>query len=103
MDLALNQFTFDVKTKIVYGAGVHQQAGSICRDLGLGRALLITDPVLVKNGLVDKVTGCLLYTSRRLTGPGSSVEDKFPGIRVIREYGEEPGVDLAEERAVTHR
>ncbi len=59
MDLALNQFTFDVKTKIVYGAGVHQQAGSICRDLGLGRALLITDPVLVKNGLVDKVTGCL--------------------------------------------
>lgn len=48
-------FEFGLPTRVLYGKGLMKQAGSQLATFGPRKAILITDAVLVKTGLADKV------------------------------------------------
>ncbi len=52
-------FEFNTVRRIVSGAGSALQLGGQCRQLGLQRPLLVTDPGLVAIGLVEPVLSAL--------------------------------------------
>src|SRR5437867_12059547 len=51
--------TWAFPTKIIFGAGSIAQAADITRDLGIKRPLIVTDPGIVKCGLVERLAGPL--------------------------------------------
>ncbi len=55
----MKSFEFITAKKIVCQVGAAQQLADHCRDLGVKRLMLVTDPGLVKAGLVDAVAGPL--------------------------------------------
>ena len=48
-------WTFHSAGEIVFGRGAALQLGDICRQLGGQRVLIVTDPVLTKTGLLDRI------------------------------------------------
>ena len=56
MEDIFNPYSFDVGTKIKYGVGAHKQVGVVAKDLNVKKAMLITDPALVKNQLAEKIS-----------------------------------------------
>ncbi|SFR07797.1 iron-containing alcohol dehydrogenase [Desulfoscipio geothermicus] len=75
-------FSFAVKTKVLFGNGVVSQhlPGAI-RDMGCARVLLVTDPGIVKSGLVDKVKS--LLTGSGLTFEVFSEVEPDPGLETV--------------------
>ena len=51
--------TWAFPTNIVFGAGAIAQVADSTRDLGIKRPLIVTDPGIVKCGLVERLTGPL--------------------------------------------
>jgi alcohol dehydrogenase len=45
-------FTFDIRTRVLFGEGRFQEVGALARDLGFTRALLIADPGMRDAGYV---------------------------------------------------
>jgi len=50
-----NLWNFSTAGKLVFGCGAVQQLGSLCRQIGAGRVLIVTDPVLVEVGVAETV------------------------------------------------
>ena len=48
-------FEFSLPTKLVYGIGIIENLGETVKPLGKRKAILVTDEILVKTGLVKKV------------------------------------------------
>jgi 4-hydroxybutyrate dehydrogenase len=48
--------TFSFPTKIVFGSGAIEQVAEAARSLGIKRPLLVTDPGIVKSGLLERLT-----------------------------------------------
>ena len=48
-------FEFSLPTKLVYGIGIVENLGETVKPLGKRKAILVTDEILVKTGLVEKV------------------------------------------------
>jgi alcohol dehydrogenase len=48
-------FEFSLPTKLVYGIGIVENLGETVKPLGKRKAILVTDEILVKTGLVKKV------------------------------------------------
>ena len=81
--------TWAFPTKIIFGAGSIAQAADITRDLGIKRPLIVTDPGIVKCGLVERLAGPL-----KKAGIEWSVFDRvegnpteasvLPGVEVYR-------------------
>ena len=50
----LNTFEFQLKTRLIFGAGAIQRLGELARELGFRRTLLVADHGLVTSGHVDE-------------------------------------------------
>ncbi|MGB4300782.1 MAG: iron-containing alcohol dehydrogenase, partial [Acetomicrobium sp.] len=55
----LRQFSFELPTRIEYGVGVASKLGEEVRLLKAQKVSLITDPGIIKAGLLDKITSIL--------------------------------------------
>ncbi|MCK4898656.1 MAG: iron-containing alcohol dehydrogenase, partial [Anaerolineales bacterium] len=55
----MQPFSFQVPTKVVFGAGSVKDVSSEVEALNAKHVMIVTDPGIVKAGLVDKVTGPL--------------------------------------------
>ncbi len=55
----MTPFEFHVPTRLVFGAGTVQRLGTLARELGLARPLLVSDPGLEEAGHVDRALGLL--------------------------------------------
>jgi alcohol dehydrogenase class IV len=51
----MNPFVFEVPTRIEFGEGLAGSASEVCKRLGAARILIVTDEVLIKNGVVEPV------------------------------------------------
>ncbi|MBI4964942.1 MAG: iron-containing alcohol dehydrogenase [Desulfomonile tiedjei] len=51
--------TFHIKTKVFFGLGGISTLGELARELGVGRFLLVGDPALATNGLLDEAVKSL--------------------------------------------
>jgi alcohol dehydrogenase len=56
MNLALGQHAFSMKTQVEYGPDVFRKAGSIIKQSGCKKTLLVTDGNFAKTGLIEKVS-----------------------------------------------
>ncbi|MQL50716.1 iron-containing alcohol dehydrogenase [Desulfofundulus thermobenzoicus] len=58
----LNSFTFQLPTRVEFGLGVSQKIGDEAVNLGGECALIVTDPGVIKAGIIDQVTSSLKQT-----------------------------------------
>jgi len=86
-------FNFVFSTKVVFGAGAVREILPEANELGIKRALLVTDPVLVR---MKQVVGRVLNAAREII---AGVFDKVPpdsGVHIVDEaynYAKEIGAD----------
>jgi len=73
-------FEFSLRTKVVYGIGILSKINDAVASLGKRKALLVTDEVLVKVGLADKVKEGFKETQIQIAG----TFDKVPPNSTIR-------------------
>jgi alcohol dehydrogenase class IV len=59
MNLAYGQHFFALGPAVEYGPGVHEKIGSIAKEWGCSKAMIVTDAVLVKAGVAEKVAASL--------------------------------------------
>ena len=48
-------WTFHSAGQIFFGRGAANQLGDVCRQLGGKRVLVVTDPILTRNGLLERI------------------------------------------------
>jgi len=86
----MNPFVFHCPTKITFGEHTAATAADLVKDLGCRKALLVTDQVLVKSGVLQSVLSgfkegeYLLYTD---VPPDSDVDCVNSAARAAREAG----------------
>ena len=59
MAAEVKTFDFELPTRIRFGAGVVKSVGEEARSLGAEHILIITDPGIVKAGIVDRILEAL--------------------------------------------
>src|SRR5438552_1608431 len=75
-------WTFHSAGQLVFGQGAVKQLGEIAQRLGAKRALIVTDPMLVKAGLVERLQGPLTASGITLeTFSGGEPEPSFPAAQ----------------------
>ena len=57
--MSLTAFDFEVRTRVIFGAGVIDRLGELARELKFQRTLLVADHGLVASGHVDEAVGPL--------------------------------------------
>ena len=57
--MSLKGFDFEVRTRVIFGAGVIDRLGELARELNFQRTLLVADHGLVASGHVDEAVGPL--------------------------------------------
>lgn len=67
MNLAFMKHMFALGPTVEYGPGVHEHIGQVAKGWGVKKALIVTDPNLVRDGVVEKVIA-------PLKGEGIAVE-----------------------------
>jgi len=77
------KFSHFLPTKLSFGFGSVEGVGTEAKDLGATRALVVTDKVMVKTGIVNRVTDRL----------GGTSFDVFDGVEA------EPSIDVAQSAA----
>jgi alcohol dehydrogenase class IV len=95
MNLAFEKHLFALGPTVEYGPGVHENIGQVAQGLGSTKALIVTDPNLVKDGIVEKVASSLKAKNISVTVFDQVVSeptDKFVHTGV--EYLKESGSDL---------
>jgi len=92
MNLAFEQNSFSMGTKVEYGPNVYKKVGGLVKESGRKKAMLVTDSNLVKAGLVDKVEQSLREQSiaveifdRVETEPTDEIIHR--GVAVLKETG----------------
>jgi alcohol dehydrogenase len=55
----VNAFTFQMQTRLVFGAGAFEHLGPLARELGFSKTLLVTDRDLTRVGYADHATRLL--------------------------------------------
>ena len=54
----MNPFIFDAPTRIEFGEGIASSAAEVVKGLGATKVLIVTDQVLIKNGVVAPILNC---------------------------------------------
>ena len=63
----MHGFTQYTPTRIIFGKETQKQAGELAKSLGATKVFVVYGGgSVVRSGLLDQVTACLLYTSRRI-------------------------------------
>ena len=60
MPLAVHSSRFDVPSSIIFGGGSRLKLGEVATELGASRALIVTDPGVVKLGIVGEIESILV-------------------------------------------
>lgn len=71
-DLLMNPFEFRLPTRLVFGSGAIDRIGTLAREMGFARSLLVSDRGLEEAGHVDHALGLL-----RAAGVEVEVFDEF--------------------------
>ncbi|MGI6775646.1 iron-containing alcohol dehydrogenase [Acetomicrobium sp.] len=88
----LRQFSFELPTRIEYGVGVISKLGDELRLLKAQKVAIITDPGIIKAGLLDKITSILkeeklLYNVFDGVDPNPKDRNVERGAQVVRSFG----------------
>ena len=86
----MQPFDFQLRTRVIFGAGALVRLGDLARELGFGRALLVADPGLVATGQVARAIDIL-----KAAGIAVVLFDRFgsnPDDRMV-EAGREAAAD----------
>lgn len=88
----LRQFSFELPTRIEYGVGVISKLGDELRLLKAQKVAIITDPGIIKAGLLDKITSILkeeklLYNVFDGVDPNPKDRNVESGAQVVRSFG----------------
>jgi len=81
--------TFAFPTRVVFGPGAIRQVPTIARGLGMARPLIVTDPGIVRCGLIERLTEPLLQaglgvvTFDRVEGNPTEAS-VFPGLEIYQ-------------------
>ncbi|HEV2494038.1 MAG TPA: iron-containing alcohol dehydrogenase [Terriglobia bacterium] len=81
--------TWSFPTRIIFGPGAIVQAGDVARGLGIRRPLIVTDPGIVKSGLLERLSAPLEKSGiawamfDRVEGNPTEAS-VFPGVEVYR-------------------
>jgi alcohol dehydrogenase len=59
MNLAFEKHLFALGPTVEYGPGVHENIGTVAESWGCKKAMIVTDPNLVKDGIAEKVAASL--------------------------------------------
>ena len=87
----LKQFSFELPTRIEYGVGVISKLGNELRLLKAQKVAIITDPGIIKAGLLDKITSILkeeklLYNVFDGVDPNPKDRNVESGARAVRSF-----------------
>lgn len=90
MDFA-QKFTWQLPTKIMFGVGEATKIGEEAKALGGKRVLVVSDPILSKIGLVDKINGYLEQAGLAVTvydgvEPNPTVDVVEKGLAQARDF-----------------
>lgn len=88
----LREFSFELPTRIEYGVGVISKLGDELRLLKAQKVAIITDPGIIKAGLLDKITSILkeeklLYNVFDGVDPNPKDRNVERGAQVVRSFG----------------
>jgi len=88
----LREFSFELPTRIEYGVGVTSKLGEELRLLKAQKVAIITDPGIIKAGLLDKITSILkeeklLYNVFDGVDPNPKDRNVERGAQVVRSFG----------------
>ena len=56
----LNSFSFELPTRIEYGAGVARALADVIKSFNASSVLMITDKGIMRSGLLERITGPLV-------------------------------------------
>jgi alcohol dehydrogenase len=87
----LREFSFELPTRIEYGVGVISKLGDELRLLKAQKVAIITDPGIIKAGLLDKITSILkeeklLYNVFDGVDPNPKDRNVERGAQVVRSF-----------------
>lgn len=96
----LRQFSFELPTRIEYGVGVISKLGDELRLLKAQKVAIITDPGIIKAGLLDKITSILkeeklLYNVFDGVDPNPKDRNVERGAQVVRSFGADAMVAIS--------
>ena len=85
-------FDHQPRTRLLFGNGTLAQVGSLTRELGGTRALIVSDPGIVKAGYVTRAAACLQEAGVETAVYGEvrenpSTEDVDRCVTIAREFG----------------
>lgn len=91
MDIARN-FVFKSPTALAFGNGVAQDAASHLAKLGVAKALIVTDGVIIKVGILEQITAALekggvKYAVYSDVQPEPPVENTYAALDVFKKEG----------------
>ena len=89
--MSLAPFDYQPRTRLIYGTGTLERVGELARDLGGTRALVVSDPGIVKAGYVVRAVSFLVAAGvqTRVFGEvreNPSTEDVDACVAVAREF-----------------
>jgi hypothetical protein len=95
-DMLPEYFEFSLPTKLVYGIGIIENLGEAVKPLGKRKAILVTDEILVKTGLVEKVKTDLKPRPSKLRRRSIRCRPTPPSIRLknVPPLQEKKGCDM---------
>lgn len=96
----LREFSFELPTRIEYGVGVISKLGDELRLLKAQKVAIITDPGIIKAGLLDKITSILkeeklLYNVFDGVDPNPKDRNVERGAQVVRSFGADAMVAIS--------
>jgi alcohol dehydrogenase len=96
----LREFSFELPTRIEYGVGVISKLGDELRLLKAQKVAIITDPGIIKAGLLDKITSILkeeklLYNVFDGVDPNPKDQNVERGAQVVRSFGADAMVAIS--------
>ncbi len=84
--------TFAFPTRIIFGPGAIEQVADVVRGVGIKRPLVVTDPGIVKSGLLERLGGPLKkarmdWATFDAVEPNPTEASVFPGVEVYERSG----------------
>jgi len=90
--MPLSPFDHQPRTRLIFGNGTLSQVGDLTRELGGKRALIVSDPGIVKTGYVTRATSYLVAAGVKARVFGEvrenpSTQDVDRCVEIAREFG----------------
>ena len=90
----MQPFDFHSGTRVVFGEGAFERLGELAGELGFSRSLIVSDPAIVRTGLVERARGLLRETdiaSSSFDGFGPNPDSDM--VEAGRRFAESEGID----------